>query len=241
MLLGVAQWWPVCQIWNMAVRRDPKEKIQQTLSAIDELRPGGFDEENEVLRLSELVRALDDSVTRARLAFQRQRTTEHITMAELLTRNLKELRAAAGWTQAELAVSMVRLGHSDWKRMTVAHIESGKRRPSWEELLSYCLLFGIPLVDLITPEPGERLVVSEQIQLDPFNAKFLVGGLHEEMSRYGLGVNTITPVAADVLDLEPYTDDDWRPGAAVERIRSHHPSSFGHSIYVSHRGAKDES
>jgi transcriptional regulator with XRE-family HTH domain len=71
-----------------------------------------------------------------------------ITAAEALAANIRNRRAGAGRSQAELADAMRRLGHR-WNRATVAAVEGRARSVSAEELLALALVFGAQLGELL--------------------------------------------------------------------------------------------
>lgn len=69
---------------------------------------------------------------------------------------VRKWRTSRGWTQAELA-HRVGIGVS-----TVAHIEGGTRRPSWENLLRLMSVFDSE-VRLLEPDAG---VVTEELSAE---------------------------------------------------------------------------
>ena len=71
---------------------------------------------------------------------------------------MKALRSEAGWTQPRLAEAMVQIGWPKWQRVTVAQVERGDRRLTFEELASLAALFGVPFVELFA-EPAFDLAL----------------------------------------------------------------------------------
>lgn len=74
---------------------------------------------------------------------------------ELLTRNLRYARAAAGLDQTEVRELMNALGFTSWQRSTVSMVERGKRKLSVEELVALALVYGVAPARLLRPDDGE--------------------------------------------------------------------------------------
>ncbi|MBO0813669.1 MAG: helix-turn-helix transcriptional regulator [Actinobacteria bacterium] len=74
---------------------------------------------------------------------------------ELLTRNLRYARAAAGLDQTEVRDLMNELGFTSWQRSTVSMVERGKRKLSVEELTGLALVYDVAPARLFRPDDGE--------------------------------------------------------------------------------------
>jgi transcriptional regulator with XRE-family HTH domain len=74
---------------------------------------------------------------------------------ELLTRNLRAARAAAGLDQAQVRDQMNALGFTSWQRSTVSAVEHQQRRVSVEELIGLALVYEVAPVRLFRPDDGE--------------------------------------------------------------------------------------
>lgn len=124
-------------------------------------------------------------------------TDEHdpVRLAEVVSRSLRRLRVAAELTQEQVAAYMRRLGFG-WERITVAEAESARRRLSLEEMLACGILFGQPVVRLLSAiDPGEAVVLNERDVLTPAKLLELVYG--EEALR------RLTAAGEDLEDLIP--------------------------------------
>lgn len=63
-----------------------------------------------------------------------------------MTNRVRELRAARGWTQAELA------GHLDVSRQTVISIETGRYEPSLSLAFKIAGVFRLRIEDVFAPQ-----------------------------------------------------------------------------------------
>jgi putative transcriptional regulator len=63
-----------------------------------------------------------------------------------VTNRVRELRAARGWTQAELA------GHLDVSRQTVISIETGRYEPSLSLAFKIAGVFRLRIEDVFAPQ-----------------------------------------------------------------------------------------
>lgn len=123
-------------------------------------------------------RAVEEAFYAARALGEQKQLGVHVKhrtveFADVIADRLRRRRLEAGWTQADLADAMTRLGFS-WKRITVAEVEAGARAPedtgpsregrrvSLEELLGLAILYGEPLLKLLLPGPAEFLVLPKR-------------------------------------------------------------------------------
>lgn len=134
----------------------------------------------------------------------------------LIAERARRLREDAGWTQAQVAEAMTRLGFK-WTRVTVAEVELGTRRVSMEELVGLAAMYGEPLLLLLTPDVGDRLEFPRKRGLDPAD---VVGLMLGEGGRIGPGGADWGPAARIALVREPNTASDWRPARALWERRT---------------------
>jgi transcriptional regulator with XRE-family HTH domain len=66
-------------------------------------------------------------------------------LEDVIARNVARLRAARGWTQADLALRMRGLGFTNWQANRAAQIETLRRPVTLAEVLMLSWLFGEPL------------------------------------------------------------------------------------------------
>lgn len=178
--------------------RDSVRMWRRTLAAAE-----GSDDETLAAALEkalgEALAALGEWEKASRWLSQRDLDSEELK--DLIRWRVKAWREESGRTQSELAGDMERLGFVTWKRITVAEVESGKRRLSFEELLGLTMLFG-QTVDRMVAWTDGMVVLNERQSIDRFTLHALLG--HD--------VVDAGEAAADSLGIaEP--DDDWRPWA----------------------------
>jgi transcriptional regulator with XRE-family HTH domain len=82
-------------------------------------------------------------------------------LAAVIAGNVSRFRSEKQWTQQRLAEYAIRVGLS-WSRVTVAEVEAGRRKVGLDEILVLALIFGRPLLTLISPEDFET-----EIELTP--------------------------------------------------------------------------
>lgn len=80
-------------------------------------------------------------------------------MGGVTSNRMRELRVETGLTQKALAEAMWAAGY-EWNRGTVADTEAKRRELDLDELVGLAALFGVPVVELMLPAPGEHLEVS---------------------------------------------------------------------------------
>lgn len=139
---------------------------------------------------------------------KRQRETQVtrrvVAFSELIAEHLRGRRTEVGWTQAQLAQAMTRLGF-DWKRQTVAEVEIGTRRVSFEELLGLAALYSEPVLSLMRPGNGDYVRFPENRQIDPDDVQALLAP--------GPDVGPTWTAAARIARVrDPGGSGDWRPG-----------------------------
>jgi transcriptional regulator with XRE-family HTH domain len=72
-----------------------------------------------------------------------------LTVDQVIGRNLKNLRRAAGLAQDDVAGAMRELGFRTWHRQTVSDAEAGRRQFSTEETIALASYFEMPLYALL--------------------------------------------------------------------------------------------
>jgi transcriptional regulator with XRE-family HTH domain len=77
----------------------------------------------------------------------------------LVGRNVQRIRKEADLVQRQLAKRMSDAGF-DWKRITVAEVESGKRKLSLPEMLGMADLFGLSLNEFLSTEAHEWVALN---------------------------------------------------------------------------------
>jgi hypothetical protein len=86
-----------------------------------------------------------------------QPESRHIQDA--LAQHIREHRNDRLWRQEDLAMKMMLLGFP-WNRMTVAEIETRRRRVSLEEWLALAVIFEVAAIELIQSADGKEIVLS---------------------------------------------------------------------------------
>lgn len=144
-----------------------------------------------------------------------------VTITAVIARSVKQMRQQCGRTQAQLADDMSRLGF-DWKRITVAETESGKRRPSWEELVGLCALFGTPLPKVLGGlNMPEVIELNERHLVNAANYVLLIGMDPDDLFTPNVDIERLEVAAvagAAIAQVDaPFSDEDWRPIAEYRR------------------------
>lgn len=70
-------------------------------------------------------------------------------MPDDLGARIRERRERRGWTQAKLAELMRERGHKSLATSRQSEVETGQRKVTAEEAISYARIFGIALTDLL--------------------------------------------------------------------------------------------
>jgi transcriptional regulator with XRE-family HTH domain len=78
--------------------------------------------------------------------------------SDVLSRNIRDVREARGFTQRQLAERMTAAG-TPMTHPTVSQIERGKRRVSVDELFVFAVVLEKSIVRLVTPRPDEETQV----------------------------------------------------------------------------------
>jgi transcriptional regulator with XRE-family HTH domain len=81
-----------------------------------------------------------------------------VSYAEVLARNIRAARSRAGLEQEPTAARMRTLGHTAWRRQTVAAVERGKRRLTAEEAFSLAIALGTTVINLMSPTRDDEAV-----------------------------------------------------------------------------------
>jgi len=143
-------------------------------------------------------------------------TTFEASFGQIIGENVKALREEAGWTQAQLAEAMTRLGF-DWKRITMAEAEAASRRVTYEELVGLAVLFGVPVVELLIPSeaPNDTTLLAWNTgDLTASTVLELLIGSGGALGRGGLAWRAAARAAG-----RPRGMKDWRPAADLWRTR----------------------
>jgi transcriptional regulator with XRE-family HTH domain len=136
-----------------------------------------------------------------------------IEIGEVVARSVKWVRESARITQQQLADDMGRLGFVNWKRITVAEVESGKRRLSVEEMIGIAVLFDVPVAYLMAGFRGDEVVaLNERLLLTPSQAQELITGEPVESGwLWGLRLKATAAGRAIATQFGIPGEDDWRP------------------------------
>lgn len=136
--------------------------------------------------------------------------TRQVTLGEIVARSIKRLRVTAELTQEGLAEHMQKLGFVTWKRITVAEVESGKRRLGLEEMIGIAILFQVPLGHLLGSfNPDEVLEMNERVVLTSAQAQELITGWPMDHAWNGIWILPSMASAATFNDQS--SSYDWRP------------------------------
>jgi transcriptional regulator with XRE-family HTH domain len=156
-----------------------------------------------------------------------------VTVGEVVARSVKRLREVAdraldGYTQQNLADGMARLGFTNWKRITVAEVESGKRKLSIEEMVGLAILFDVPVAYLLGAfETDEALVVNERLPLSAAQAQELLTGTPIEDAWFGI---RLVPMRSSTAFDEFIIGSDWRPAGDLAFHVDVTEDDFGHPV-----------
>jgi hypothetical protein len=165
----------------------------------------------------ELHRAVDAALRSALASAARHRDSSwtrpfSATFGQVIGQNIKAHRNEAGWTQADLAAAMARMGFA-WKRITLAEVEAADRRCGLEELLVLAALFAVPVLALL--DPGDDIVIDlPKIDARPEVVRQLLVGRGGQVGQGG----PRWAAAAELLGAPAHDDD--RPAIDLWRKRS---------------------
>ena len=159
-----------------------------------------------------------DAIEAALAERQRRRAAEplpdnpllrRVTVTDVVAAAIRTIRDNAELTQAEMARLMVKAGFVTWKRITVAEVESGKRKLSIEEMMGVAALFDVPVAFLMTSTlPDQVVMLNERHLLTPAQAQTLITGVPIDESWSGV---QMLPTKAASASLVEEGEDDWRP------------------------------
>lgn len=93
-----------------------------------------------------------------------------VTFEQAVGANVSRLRTAAGKTQGQVAEHLAMRG-INWRRSTVAQIETARRQVGLAEALALADVLDVPLVELL------RVETPVQVELGRWHPKFLVAAL----------------------------------------------------------------
>lgn len=133
-----------------------------------------------------------------------------VTFNEIISERVRRARTDAGWTQEQLADAMSQAGH-DWKRVTVAEVETQGRRVSLEELLTLSVLFGVPMLHFLLVGESDAVQLAGESSrcyrtISERSANELILGEGGRMGSGGADWEEARRIAAG-----PTGDDAWRP------------------------------
>lgn len=132
-----------------------------------------------------------------------------VTFQEVVSRSVKSLRQASGLTQQAFADHMGQVGFTNWKRITVAEVESGKRQMSIEELAAVAILFDTPVAWLYSAlDTDEVLVLNERVVLTAAQVQEVMDAI--DMDASWLGIRLAPLVTGKIVCGE--TNGYVRPG-----------------------------
>lgn len=103
---------------------------------------------------------LDEPIQAATLAGEsarRSRLPREVDFGTVIREAIAARRRKAELTQEALAAEMRSRGF-DWKRITVAEVETGTRKVALEELLALAELFGETMVRFLLPDEHDHLL-----------------------------------------------------------------------------------
>lgn len=203
----------------------PLDPEQQALAdriwvAIEELREAVVeiayhDEPTTPDVRDQIVTAVEDLIRVATEERWRRRTSKAragrfvVSISDVVSRAMRQLRDAAGLTQQQVADLMGRAGFVNWKRITVAECESGKRAVSTEEMIAVAALFDVPVCYLLTAlAADEVLEVNERLTLTAAQAQELIAD--ERVEDGWLGIR-LSPTISGPIVLDEDEADPWRP------------------------------
>lgn len=83
--------------------------------------------------------------------------TSHMNMHQMVGKRVKEARLRAGLSQEELGLAVERLMGQRWTNKVVSFLEHGDRQLDSSELLIVAAVLGVPIHELMRPEPGEQI------------------------------------------------------------------------------------
>ena len=136
-----------------------------------------------------------------------------VSFSEIVAERVRQARTDAGWTQEQLADAMSQAGH-DWKRVTVAEVETQGRRVSLEELLTLAVLFGVPMLHFLLVGESDAVQLPESSRcyrtIGDLSANELILGKGGRMGSGGADWEEARRIAAGPTD-----DDSWRPARAM--------------------------
>lgn len=139
-----------------------------------------------------------------------------IDLGAVVAYNVRALRGEADWSQAALAEAMTRVGF-DWKRITVAEVESARRKVQLDEMLAIAALYGVPLVELLLPDDQQPVAWVDGHALPAHTVVELVIGYGGEVGDGGPG--WLPAVLASGGQTGRPADDYWRSSSVRHGLR----------------------
>jgi hypothetical protein len=130
------------------------------------------------------------------------------TLDQVFANNLRLLREGRGWSRRMLTEKLAIASDRPWPVSKIIDLEGGRtgKPPAsvqWRDLVTLCLVFGVPLWDLVLPKPGEAVIVA--------------GGKTDEFGLgYGNRFHADAPLLAEILSAMPgrvFTDEEYMASA----------------------------
>jgi transcriptional regulator with XRE-family HTH domain len=87
------------------------------------------------------------------------------TPEAMVGQELRRLRMERGWSQEEVARRMAAYGYDSWRQSTVGRTETAQRPLRLNEAVHLAALFGVPIMQLLTPLPLRLDLLDEEIRL----------------------------------------------------------------------------
>jgi transcriptional regulator with XRE-family HTH domain len=138
--------------------------------------------------------------------------------SEVLRRRIREHREAKGLSQRALAEAMTDVGLPlTFDR--ISKIEKGVRRVSYDELLGFAFVLGVPLARLMRPPDGEPPIRAGGIGLEQDEvANWLVWG--PPTSRDAMGAQTLMRLTLEIQTMMQVAEDERDPAKRTEHRRT---------------------
>ena len=127
----------------------------------------------------------------------RDRLDSPTTFADIVAEHVRARRMAAGWRQQDLAEHIEREGLA-WRRVTVAELETRKRRVSWEELIVLAMVLKAPAIQFLTPPDGIDVTISTRHVVTRAQLLDLLLGSGGRMGR--MNTDSITTAPGESVD-----------------------------------------
>lgn len=111
-------------------------------------------------------------------------------LRSVLASGAKASRQSLNLRQEDAAIRLRRLGLSTWLRGTVAQVEVGARRVTFEELLILALAYETSVAELLEGRPGELVEITPEACLDLAAVRGLLSGRRASLEAIGPAEDT---------------------------------------------------